>query len=74
MSENKTIAELVEKIERLTVLELADLSKALQEKFGVTAAAPMAVMAGPAGGGGGGEAAAAAKTEFDVELQSAGDK
>ena len=73
MSENKTIAELVEKIEKLTVLELADLSKALQEKFGVTAAAPMAVMAGPAGGGGGGEAAVA-KTEFDVELQSAGDK
>lgn len=72
MSENKTIAELVEKIEKLTVLELADLSKALQDKFGVTAAAPVAVMAGPAGGG---EAAAAAvKTEFDVELQSAGDK
>jgi large subunit ribosomal protein L7/L12 len=72
VSENKTIAELVEKIEKLTVLELADLSKALQDKFGVTAAAPVAVMAGPAGGG---EAAAAAvKTEFDVELQSAGDK
>lgn len=73
MSENKTIAELVEKIEKLTVLELADLSKALQDKFGVTAAAPVAVMAGPAGGGGE-AAAAAAKTEFDVELQSAGDK
>lgn len=73
MSEqNKTIAELVEKIEKLTVLELADLSKALQEKFGVTAAAPMAMAAMPAGGG---EAAAAEeKTEFAVQLISSGDK
>lgn len=70
--ENKTIAEIVEKIENLTVIELADLSKALQDKFGVSAAAPVAVAAAmPAGGA---EAAAAEKTEFDVELQSAGDK
>ncbi len=72
MSENKTIAEVVETIEKLTVLELADLSKALQEKFGVSAAAPVAMMAGPAAGGG--EAAAAAKTEFDVVLEAAGEK
>lgn len=73
MSEqNKTITELVEKIEKLTVLELADLSKALQEKFGVTAAAPVAVAAMPAGGG---EAAAVEeKTEFGVQLISSGDK
>lgn len=72
MSEqNKTIAELVEKIEKLTVLELADLSKALQDKFGVTAAAPMAMAAMPVGG----EAAAVEeKTEFGVQLISAGDK
>ena len=72
MSEqNKTIVELVEKIEKLTVLELADLSKALQDKFGVTAAAPMAMAAMPAGG----EAAAVEeKTEFGVQLISAGDK
>jgi large subunit ribosomal protein L7/L12 len=69
--QNKTIAELVEKIEKLTVLELADLSKALQDKFGVTAAAPVAMMAAP----GGGEAAAVEeKTEFGVQLISAGDK
>lgn len=69
--ENKVIAEIVEKIENLTVLELADLSKALQDKFGVSAAAPMAAMAMPAGAG---AAVAEEKTEFDVELQSAGDK
>jgi len=69
--ENKTITEIVEKIENLTVLELADLSKALQDKFGVSAAAPVAVAAAPAGGG---EAAAEEQTEFNVELQSAGDK
>ena len=69
--ENKVIAEIVEKIENLTVLELADLSKALQDKFGVSAAAPMAAMAMPAGGA---VAVAEEKTEFDVELQSAGDK
>jgi len=70
--ENKTISEIVEKIEKLTVLELADLSKTLQDKFGVSAAAPVAVAAAPAGGGA--AAAAAEQTEFKVELQSAGDK
>lgn len=68
---NKTITEIVEKIEKLSVLELADLSKALQDRFGVSAAAPMAVAAMPAAGG---EAAVEEKTEFDVELLSAGDK
>ncbi len=71
MSDNSTIAEIVEKIEKLTVLELADLSKELQDKFGVTAAAPVAMAAMPAGGG---EAAAEEQTEFAVELQSCGDK
>jgi large subunit ribosomal protein L7/L12 len=69
--QNETIAEIVGKIEKLTVLELADLSKALQDKFGVTAAAPMAMAAMPAGG----EAAAVEeKTEFGVQLISSGDK
>ena len=68
--ENKTIAELVEKIEKLTVLELADLSQTLQDKFGVSAAAPVAVAAAPAAG----EAAAEEQTEFAVELQAIGDK
>ena len=70
MSEaNKTITEIVETIEKLTVLELADLSKALQDKFGVTAAAPMAAAAAPVAA-----AAVEEQTEFKVELQAAGDK
>jgi large subunit ribosomal protein L7/L12 len=63
------IQEIVEKIEKLTLLEAAELKKALEEKFGVTAAAPVAMMAGAAG------AAAPAveeKTEFDVVLKAAG--
>lgn len=72
MSElSKNVTEIMDKIEQLTVIELADLSKGLQEKFGVTAAAPVAVASAPAAGG---EAAAEEKTEFDVELQAAGDK
>lgn len=62
--------QIIEAIESMTVLELSELVKALEEKFGVSAAAPVAVAAAPA-------AAAAAveeKTEFDVILTSAGDK
>ena len=67
--------EIVDAIGNLTVLELADLVKALEEKFGVTAAAPMAV-AMPGGGGGAGAAAQVAEeqTEFDVILSATGDK
>jgi large subunit ribosomal protein L7/L12 len=66
------VEELVEKIGNLTLLDAAELKKALEDKFGVTAAAPM-MMAGAA------PAAAAAapveeKTEFDVELTAVGDK
>ncbi|MBI5948637.1 MAG: 50S ribosomal protein L7/L12 [Chloroflexi bacterium] len=62
-------------IEGMTLLELRDLNKAIEEKFGITAAAPMMMAAGPAAGGG---AAAAAepeeeKTEFNVVLKSFGD-
>jgi large subunit ribosomal protein L7/L12 len=63
------VQEIVEKIEKLTLLEAAELKKALEEKFGVTAAAPVAMVAGAAG------AAAPAveeKTEFDVLLKAAG--
>jgi large subunit ribosomal protein L7/L12 len=68
-----TPKELIEEIKKMTVLELAEVVKALEEEFGVTAAAPMA-MAAPAAG-----AAAAApeeeeKTEFDVILTAAGEK
>ena len=69
---NKTIDKIVEQIEGLTAMELADLSKAIQDKFGVTAAAPVA-MAGPMAAGGGAEAAEE-KTAFDVMLNAVGDK
>lgn len=69
---NAAIDEIVDKIAQLSAMDLADLSQAIQDKFGVTAAAPVAVAAGPAAGGG--EDAAEEKTEFDVVLQSAGDK
>ena len=63
-------AEILEAIAGLTVLELSELIKDLEEKFGVTAAAPMAMaMAAPGAGAG---AAAEEKTEFDVVLQEAG--
>jgi large subunit ribosomal protein L7/L12 len=67
--------EILEAIGGMTVLELADLVKEMEERFGVSAAAPVAVAA-PAGGGAAGAAAPAAeeKTEFDVVLKSGGDK
>ncbi len=60
--------QIIEAIESMTVLELSELVKALEEKFGVSAAAPVAVAAAPAAGG----AAAEEKTEFDVILTAAG--
>ena len=63
------VTELVEKIEKLTLLEAAELKKALEEKFGVTAAAPM-MMAGPAAAAA--APAAEAQTEFTVVLKEAG--
>ncbi len=67
------LEKLVEELSSLTVMEAAELSKLLEEKWGVSAAAPVAVAA--VGGAGGGEAAAVEeKTEFDVVLTSAGDK
>jgi len=64
--------ELIEAIETMSVLELSELVTALEDKFGVSAAAPVAVAAGPAAAGG--EAAAEEQTEFNVVLTSAGDK
>src|SRR3954466_7018452 len=70
-----TKEEILDAIAGMSVLELSELLKEFEEKFGVTAAAPMAT-APAAGGGGGGEAAAAEeeKDEFDVILTGAGDK
>jgi large subunit ribosomal protein L7/L12 len=67
------IEQLVEDLSSLTVLEAADLAKLLEEKWGVSAAAPVAAAAAPAAGGGA-AAPAAEKTEFTVVLASAGDK
>ena len=61
--------KIVEDLSALTVLEAAELSKLLEEKWGVSAAAPVAVAAAPAAGG---DAPAEEKTEFDVELAEAG--
>ena len=66
-----TKEEIMEAIENMTVLELSELVKAMEEKFGVSAAAPVAVAA--AGGAAGG-AAAEEKTEFNVMLTAVGDK
>jgi large subunit ribosomal protein L7/L12 len=70
-----TKEEILDSIANLTVLELSELLKDFEEKFGVTAAAPAAVMAVAAPGGGAGEAAVEEEQdEFDVVLTSAGDK
>ena len=63
-----SIEEIIAAVKELTVIELNDLVKAAEEEFGVSAAAGVAVVAGPAAGG----AAAEEKTEFDVELTDTG--
>lgn len=68
------VAEIVEKIKELSLLEASELKKALEEEFGVTAAAPVMVAGGAAGAAGGDAGAAEEKTEFDVVLQSFGEK
>lgn len=76
MEENKNVEipakfkSLVEEIEKMSVLDLAELVKILEEKFGVSASAPAMMMAGPMAGAG--APAAEEKTSFDVELSDAG--
>ncbi len=65
--------QFVSYVEKLSVLELSKLVKALEQRLGVTAAAPMAVMAGAPAGGGAAPAAAEEKTEFNVILASFGE-
>jgi large subunit ribosomal protein L7/L12 len=67
------IQEIIEHIDKLTVLELHELVKTLEEKFGVSASAPVMMAAAP-GAAAAGAPAAEAKTEFDVVLTAAGDK
>lgn len=70
------VQALLDQISEMTVIELSELLKAFEERFGVTAAAPVAVAAAGAAAGGAGEAVAAAeeKDEFDVILTAAGEK
>jgi large subunit ribosomal protein L7/L12 len=70
------LQKLIEELDQLTLLEAAELSKLLQEKWGVSAAAPVMMGAMPAAGGGAAAAAAPVeeKTEFDVVLKDAGAK
>jgi large subunit ribosomal protein L7/L12 len=71
-----TIEQIAEELDKLPLLQAAQLSKLLQEKWGVSAAAPVAAAAAPgaAGAAAGGAAAAEEKTEFDVILSAAGEK
>ena len=67
-------AKVLETLGKMTVLELVELKKAIEEEWGVTAAAPVAVAAAPAAAGGDGAAAEEEKDSFDVVLTAAGDK
>ncbi|MFQ8697330.1 MAG: 50S ribosomal protein L7/L12, partial [Peptoniphilus harei] len=69
---SEKVEQLIEQVKELTVLELSEVVKALEEEFGVSAAAPAAVAAAPAAGGAAPAAAAEEKTEFDVILAEAG--
>jgi large subunit ribosomal protein L7/L12 len=70
---SEVIDQIIESIDKLTVMELAELSKALQEKYGVSAAMPVATSAATGAAAGAGEAEEE-KTEFDVVLDAVGDK
>ena len=75
MAGTLTKDQILDGIAELSVIELSELLTDFEERFGVTAAAPVAVAAAPAAGGaGGGEAAAEEQSEFDVILTAAGDK
>jgi len=69
-----TTVELLDAFKEMTLIELSEFVKEFEETFGVTAAAPVAVAAAPAAGGAAGGEEAAAQDEFDVILESAGEK
>lgn len=69
---NAAIEEIIDKIAELSAMDVAELIKGIEDKFGVTAAAPVAAVAAMPGAGGG--EAAAEQTEFDVVLTAVGDK
>ncbi len=69
-----TKEDVLEFIDKMTILEMSEFIKEFEERYGVTAAAPVAVAAAGGAAAGGGEEAAAEKTEFDVVLSAIGDK
>lgn len=69
---SEKVEQLIEQVKELTVLELSEVVKALEEEFGVSAAAPAAVAAAPAAGGAAAPAAEEEKSEFNVVLKEAG--
>ena len=71
---NTSVTEIVDKIAALNAMDLSDLKTAIEDKFGVKAAAPMAFAGGMPGMGGGAAAVVEEKTEFAVHLVSAGEK
>jgi large subunit ribosomal protein L7/L12 len=74
MAATLTKSQILDGIAELSVIELSELLKEFEEKFGVTAAAPVAVAAAPAAGGADADDAVEEKTSFDVILTSGGDK
>lgn len=72
MSEKMSKDQLIEAVSAMSVLELSEVVKALEEKFGVSAAAPVAVAAAPAAGGAAPAAAGEEKTEFNIVLTASG--
>jgi large subunit ribosomal protein L7/L12 len=74
MAATLTKEQILDGIAELSVIELSELLKEFEEKFGVTAAAPVAVAAAPAAGGGGSDEVAEEKSSFDVILTGGGDK
>jgi large subunit ribosomal protein L7/L12 len=68
------VKSVLDSLGKMTVLELVELKNAIEEEWGVTAAAPVAVAAAPAAAGGDGAAVAEEKDSFDVVLTAAGDK
>jgi len=71
---NGQVDSMIETIEEMTVLELSELVKAIEERFGVTAQAPVVAAAAPVAGGGASGDASEEKTEFDVVITAVGDK
>src|SRR4051795_5516265 len=74
MAAASAVDKVFEGLGKMSVLELVELKKKIEDEWGITAAAPVAVAAGPAGGGGGGAEAAEEQSAFDVVLNGPGDR